>query len=127
MSKAQNDIPSAKREGDDMAKDVRNVIQLDENVSSKRATTTLRQETLLDELEKAFDEDEESVVAKFDELRAECILVLGDCGLILVIKVERVRINVIADVLSLPKPVSVWENFLPSKDVLSLPALSLHN
>jgi Zn-dependent M16 (insulinase) family peptidase len=126
VSKAQNDIPSAKREGDDMAKDVRNVIQLDENVSSKRATTTLRQETLLDELEKAFDEDEEGVVAKFDELRAECTLVPGDCGLMLVIKVDRVRINVIADVHSLPKPVSVWENFLPSKDVTSPQALS-HN
>lgn len=80
VSKAQNDIPSAKRDGDGMAKDVRNVIQLDESVSSKRAITTLRQETLLDELEKAFDEDEESVVAKFDELRAECILALTIVG-----------------------------------------------
>lgn len=35
----------------------------------------------------------------------------------IVIKVERVRVNVVADVLSLPKPVSVWENFLPSKQV----------
>ena len=73
VSKAQNDIPSAKREGDDMARDVKNLIQLDERTSSKRATTTLRQETLLDELENAFEEDEESIVAKFDELRAECI------------------------------------------------------
>ena len=31
-----------------------------------------------------------------------------------VIKVERLRVNVIADVLELPKPVSIWENFLPS-------------
>jgi len=55
-----------------MARDVKNLIQLDERTSSKRATTTLRQETLLDELENAFEEDEESIVAKFDELRAEC-------------------------------------------------------
>jgi hypothetical protein len=32
-----------------------------------------------------------------------------------VIKVERLRVNVIADVLALEKPVSMWENFLPSK------------
>jgi Zn-dependent M16 (insulinase) family peptidase len=73
VSKAQNDIPSAKREGDDMARDVRNLIQLDESTSSRRATTTLRQETLLDDLEKSLEEDDESIVAKFDELRAECI------------------------------------------------------
>jgi hypothetical protein len=72
VSKAQNDIPSAKRDGDDMAKNVRNFIHLDENVSSTRATSTLRQETLLDELDKALDHDEDDVVAKFEELRAEC-------------------------------------------------------
>ena len=104
-----------------MARDVRNLIQLDESASSRRATTTLRQEKLLDELEKSFEEDEESVVAKFDELRAECIspsTSLAPYGINdIVIKVGRLRINVIADVLSLPRPVSVWENFIPSKQV----------
>lgn len=71
VSKAQNDIPGAKRDGDDMAKDVKNVIQLDERTSSKRATTTLRQETLLNELERAFEDDEETIITKFDQLRAE--------------------------------------------------------
>ena len=110
-----------------MARDVRNLIQLDENTSSKRATTTLRQEKLLDELEKSFEENEESVVAKFDELRPECIspsTSLAPYGINdIVIKVERLRINVIADVLSLPKPVSVWENFIPSKQVLIISIL----
>ena len=72
VSKAQNDIPSAKRDGDDMAKNVRNFIHLNENVSSTRATSTLQQETLLDELDKALDHDEDGIVAKFEELRAEC-------------------------------------------------------
>jgi Zn-dependent M16 (insulinase) family peptidase len=72
VSKAQNDIPSAKRDGYNMARDVRSAIHLDENTSSWRAATTLRQETLLDELEKALEEDEEAVVAKFERLRAEC-------------------------------------------------------
>jgi len=56
-----------------MARDVRNTIQLDEHTSSARATTSLRQETLLNELDKSFEEDEESIVAKFESLRAECI------------------------------------------------------
>lgn len=73
VSKAQNDIPAAKRDGDDMMIDVRNAIQLDENTSSRRATTTLRQETLLDELDKAFEHDEEAVVAKFERLKSERI------------------------------------------------------
>ena len=73
MSKAQNDIPSAKRDGRDMALDVRDTIQLDEKTSSTRATSTLRQEILLNDLEKALDEDEESIVAKFESLRSECM------------------------------------------------------
>lgn len=76
MSKAQNDIPGAKRDGNDMAKDVRNTIQLDENTSSRRATTTLRQETLLDELDNALEDDEDGIVAIFEELRAECKILL---------------------------------------------------
>jgi Zn-dependent M16 (insulinase) family peptidase len=72
VSKAQNNIPSAKRDGDDMAKDVRCILQLDESTSSNRATTTLRQEMLLDELDTLLDDDEDSVVAKFEALRSEC-------------------------------------------------------
>ena len=55
-----------------MARDVRDTIQLDERMSSTRAISTLRQDTLLDKLEKALDEDEESIVAKFERLRSEC-------------------------------------------------------
>jgi len=40
--------------------------------------------------------------------------------LIAVIKVERLRVNVIADVFELPKPISIWENFLPSTKPRSL-------
>jgi Zn-dependent M16 (insulinase) family peptidase len=72
VSKAQNDIPTAKRDGVDMTGDVRSSIQLDEHTSSRRATTTLRQEVLLNELEEALEKDEETVVAKFEKLRAEC-------------------------------------------------------
>lgn len=54
-----------------MTKDITNTIHLDEQTSSRRATTTLRQETLLRELEKSFEEDEATVVAKFEELRGE--------------------------------------------------------
>lgn len=72
MSKAQNDIPSAKRDGHDMARDVRDSIQLDKRTSSTRATSTLRQETLLNKLEKALEEDEEGIVEKFEKLRSEC-------------------------------------------------------
>ena len=71
VSKAQNDIPSAKRDGDSMARDVRSCIHLDEDTSSWRAATTLRQETLLNEMEKALEEEEEDVVAKFERLRTE--------------------------------------------------------
>jgi len=71
-SKAQNDIPVLKRDGENMAKDVRNAIQLDENRSSTRAVSTLRQDTLLKELDEAFEKDETAVVAKFERLRAEC-------------------------------------------------------
>jgi Zn-dependent M16 (insulinase) family peptidase len=73
VSKAQNDIPSAKRDGHDMARDVRDTIQLDEKTSSIRATSTLRQEILLNDLEKALDEDEEGIVTKFESLRSECM------------------------------------------------------
>ena len=125
VSKAQNDIPSAKREGDDMAKDVRNTIQLDEHTSSKRATTTLRQETLLHELEESLGEDEENIVAKFEQLRAECMSSFK-AELMAVIKVERLRVNVIADVLTLSKPVSVWDNLLPTQQVYpSSPTLTI--
>ena len=55
-----------------MTIDVRNTIQLDEQKSSIRATSTLRQEMLLDKLEKDLEEDEEGVVAKFENLRSEC-------------------------------------------------------
>jgi Zn-dependent M16 (insulinase) family peptidase len=41
--------------------------------------------------------------------------VIPSSSLIAVIKVERLRVNVIADVLTLPEPVSVWENFVPSQ------------
>jgi hypothetical protein len=54
-----------------MTWEVRNIIQLDEHTSSRRATTTLRQDTLLNELEKKLEQDEESIVAIFEELRAE--------------------------------------------------------
>jgi Zn-dependent M16 (insulinase) family peptidase len=37
-----------------------------------------------------------------------------------VIKVERLRVNVVADVLTLTSPVSVWENFLPSQTAAPL-------
>jgi hypothetical protein len=40
--------------------------------------------------------------------------------LIIVIKSERIRVNVIADVLALDHPVSVWESFLPVAKVSSL-------
>lgn len=72
VSKAQNDIPSAKRDGSDMARNVRDTVQLDENTSSTRATSALRQEILLNKLEQEFEEDEESIVAKFESLRSEC-------------------------------------------------------
>jgi Zn-dependent M16 (insulinase) family peptidase len=72
VSKAQNDIPSAKRDGHDMVRDVRDIIQLDERTSSTRATSTLRQENLLNMLEDALEDDEESIVAKFECLRSEC-------------------------------------------------------
>jgi hypothetical protein len=36
------------------------------------------------------------------------------CRLIEVIRVGRLRVSVIADVLELDKPVSAWENFLPT-------------
>ena len=72
VSKAQNDIPSAKRDGHDMARDVRDTIQLEEKTSSTRATSTLRQQILLNNLEKALEDDEENVVAKFESLRSEC-------------------------------------------------------
>ena len=97
-----------------MMRDVRDTIQLDENNSSRRATTTLRQETLLNEIEKAFEDDEEAIVAKFARLRYECIHHLNS-ELTAVTKVERLRVNVIADVLALDKPVSNWEDFLPSQ------------
>ena len=72
MSKAQNDIPSKKRDGHDMTNNVRDTIQLDERKSSIRATSTLRQEMLLNQLEKDLEEDEEGVVTKFEKLRSEC-------------------------------------------------------
>lgn len=122
MSKAQNDIPSKKRDGHDMTMDVRDTVQLDERKSSIRATSTLRQEMLLNKLEKDFEEDEEGVVAHFEKLRSECTDFVI-CELIIVIKVERMRVNVIADVLGLGKPVSIWENFLPSTKVLTYPTL----
>ena len=40
-----------------------------------------------------------------------------------VTKVERLRVNVIADVLELSQPASIWENFLPSIKVPSHPTL----
>lgn len=55
-----------------MVRNVRDTIQLDENTSSTRATSALRQEILLNKLEQEFEEDEESVVAKFETLRSEC-------------------------------------------------------
>jgi hypothetical protein len=54
-----------------MTRDVGSTVHLDEKTSSRRATTILRQETLLRELEKSLEEDEASVVAKFEDLRAE--------------------------------------------------------
>jgi Zn-dependent M16 (insulinase) family peptidase len=119
VSKAQNDIPSAKRDGDSMARDVRSCIHLDENTSSWRAATTLRQEMLLNELEMALEEDEEDVVAKFERLRAECKVPDMSHSKSSVTKVDRLRVNVIADVLSLPQPVSIWEAFLPTPDLQS--------
>lgn len=105
-----------------MTIDVRDTVQLDERKSSIRATSTLRQEMLLDRLEKDFEEDEEGVVANFEKLRSECMDFVI-CELIIVIKVERIRVNVIADVLELGKPVSIWENFLPSTKVLTYSTL----
>jgi Zn-dependent M16 (insulinase) family peptidase len=120
VSKAQNNIPSTKRDGDDMAKDVRSILQLDESTSSKRATTILRQEILLNELDMLLEDDEDSVVAKFEALHSECFGSFLASAKYIVIKVERLRVNVIADVFALSKPVSVWEDFLPSKKVSRL-------
>jgi hypothetical protein len=54
-----------------MTIDVRDSVQLDERKSSIRAISTLRQEMLLNKLEKDLEEDEEGVVAKFEKLRSE--------------------------------------------------------
>ena len=119
-SKALNDIPSTKRDGDDMTRNVRYTLHLDENKSSHRANSVLRQESLLHQLEEEMDDREEDVVERFEKLRDECNRLAIAAGLMKVTKVERLRINIIADVLTLNKPVSAWENFLPSPKV-SLP------
>jgi Zn-dependent M16 (insulinase) family peptidase len=74
VSKAQNDIPVEKRDGDIMVRTVWDMIQLDEQKSAARAISTLRQETLLNELSKTLEEDEALVVSKFEKLRTECML-----------------------------------------------------
>jgi len=119
-SKALNDIPSTKRDGDDMTRNVRYTLHLDENKSSHRANSVLRQESLLHQLEEEMEDREEDVVERFEKLRDECNRLAIAAGLMKVTKVERLRINIIADVLTLNKPVSAWENFLPSPKV-SLP------
>jgi Zn-dependent M16 (insulinase) family peptidase len=75
VSKAQNAIPSAKRDGEDMMRNVRLALHLDEKKSSNRATTVLRQEVLLQQLETEMEDHEEDVVERFERLRAECTLV----------------------------------------------------
>jgi Zn-dependent M16 (insulinase) family peptidase len=122
VSKAQNDIPSVKRDGFAMAKEFRDMIQLDEQTSSTRAVSTLRQESFLEEIEKGLEENETDVVTRFQELRAECSFCFIP-GLIVVTKVERLRVNVIADVLTLEHPVSVWNDFLPPQKVLQISVL----
>jgi Zn-dependent M16 (insulinase) family peptidase len=120
VSKAQNNIPSAKRDGDDMVRDVRSILQLDESTSSKRAATVLRQEILLDELDTLLEDDEDSIVAKFEALRSECSNPLLISAKYTVTRIERLRVNVIADVFALSKPVSVWDDFLPAQKVSRL-------
>jgi len=117
VSKALNDIPSTKRDGNDMTRNVRYTLHLDENKSSHRANSVLRQESLLHQLEEEMENREEDVVERFEKLRNECNRLAITAGLMKVIKVERLRINIIADVLTLNKPVSAWENFLPSVKV----------
>jgi Zn-dependent M16 (insulinase) family peptidase len=72
VSKAQNAIPSAKRDGEDMMRNVRLALLLDEKKSSNRATTVLKQEVLLQQLETEMEDHEEDVVKRFERLRAEC-------------------------------------------------------
>jgi hypothetical protein len=74
VSKAQNNIPADKRDGNFMVGNVWLMIQLDEQKSSVRGACILRQETLLNELSKALEEDKALVVSKFEKLRTECIL-----------------------------------------------------
>jgi len=72
VSKSQNDISAAKRDGYDMTTEVMYSVQLDRAKSSKRATMTIMQEPFLDELDKTLDEDENEVIKEFEALRAEC-------------------------------------------------------
>lgn len=65
-------MEKARREGGDMAHEIVYMIQYDESTSTKRATTTLTQELLLNKLENQLKERKESVVGVFQELRWEC-------------------------------------------------------
>jgi len=57
-----------------MTAEVMYCVQLDDTTSVKRATTTLRQEPFLGEIETSLEKDSKTVIENFEALRAERIL-----------------------------------------------------
>lgn len=104
-SKILNDLPAAKRDGDTVASSVLGALQLDPAKSAARAANLLEQTKCVEKLEEQLDEDEETVLARFEELRKQLT------------KFENLRIHVAADISKLKNPVSAWSSYGPSKTV----------
>lgn len=101
IAKIQNDLPSFKRDGDTVATSVLGVLQLDSQKSVARAANLLDQTKFLDMLEAQLDENEDTVLDKFEKLREEVLLL------------ENMRIHITAEVAKLERPVSSWSSFGP--------------
>lgn len=105
ISKILNDLPATKRDGDTVASSVLGALSMDLNKSAGRAANLLEQTHFVESLEEQLDEDEEAVIAQFENLRQQLA------------RFENLRVHVAADVAKLKNPVSSWSNFGPPKSV----------
>ncbi|RIA89814.1 Metalloenzyme, LuxS/M16 peptidase-like protein [Glomus cerebriforme] len=95
-SKLLNEIPEAKREGDDMAFTVMSLINFDKKSSNKYSLSTIYQEKFLPNIIKELSGDKaDQVIQRFYQFRE------------LLTKPENLRIHIKGNILRLPNPKSV--------------------
>lgn len=103
LTKILADVPDEKRKGDSMVWAV-NYMLMYQQTSSLRARTTLAKALYLKRIRKMLKEDEEGVIEKFKKL-CEALH-----------RPENFRVNVVADLEKLPKPVSAWSALTTGSD-----------